>query len=47
MKSYQFFKSYKRFDKERKKHPYITVNEKAKVEKKWTLFHNRLFYKAL
>ena len=37
MKSYQFFKICKRFDKEREK----------TLEKIWTLFYNRLFYKVL
>ena len=47
MKSYQFSKIYKRFDKERKKTTHAGVNEKRKTEKKWTLFYNRLFYEAL
>ena len=33
MKSYQFFKSYKRFDKERKKHPYSSQWENKNWEK--------------
>ena len=44
MKSYQFFKICKWFDKEREKTIYVAVNEK-KTEKSWTLFYNRLFYK--
>ena len=47
MKSYQFFKICKRFDKEREKKTYAAVNEKRKTEKSWTLFYNRLFYKVL
>ena len=39
MKSYQFFKICKHFDKETEK----TVDEKRKTEKSWTLFYNRLF----
>ena len=38
MKSYQFFKICKRFDKEREK----TVNEKKKTDNILTLFYNRL-----
>ena len=34
MKSYQFFKICKRFDKEREKSTYTVVNEKIKTEKK-------------
>ena len=43
MKSYQFFKIWKYFDKEKEKNTYAAVNEKRKNEKSWTL----LFYKAL
>ena len=39
MKSYQFFKICKHFDKETEK----TLNEKRKTEKSWTLFYNRFF----
>ena len=46
MKSNQFFKIYKRFDKERKKNTGTAVSEKRKTEKKWNLFYNRLFFKA-
>ena len=46
MKSYQFFKIWKPFDKEREK-THVVVNEKRKTAKSWTLFYNRLFYKAL
>ena len=46
MKSYQFFKIYKRFDKEREKQSYSS-QWKTKTEKSWTLFYNRLFYKVL
>ena len=46
MKSYKFFKIYKRIDKEREK-TYVAVNEKRKTEKSWVLFYNMLFYKAL
>ena len=45
MKSYQFFKICKRFDKERE-NTYAAVNEKKKTEKSWILFYNRLFYKS-
>ena len=34
MKSYQFFKICKRFDKEREKNTYAVVNDKRKTEKK-------------
>ena len=47
MKSYQFFKILKRLDKEREKNTHAAVNEKRKTEKSWTLFYNRLLYKAL
>ena len=47
MKSYKFFKIWKRIFKEREKNTYVAVNEKRKTEKNWTLFYNRLFYKAL
>ena len=47
MKSYQFFKICKRFDKEREKKTYVTVNEKRNTEKTWTLFYNGLFYEVL
>ena len=47
MKSYQFFKICKRFDKEREKNTYAAVNERRKTKKSWTLFYNRLFYKVL
>ena len=36
IKSYQFFKI-----------AHTAVNEKRKTEKSWTLYYNRLFYKAL
>ena len=42
MKSYQFFKIYKRFYKKKKK-THTAVNKKRKTEKSWNL----LFYKAL
>ena len=45
MKSYQFFKICKRFDKERENTD-AAVNEKKKTEKSWILFYNRLFYKS-
>ena len=45
MKYYPFFKIYKCFDKGEKS-THVAVNEK-KNEKQWTLFYNRLFYKAL
>ena len=47
MESYQFFEICKLFDKEREKNTHTAVNEKIKTKKSWTLFHNRLFYKAL
>ena len=43
MKSYQFFKIYKRFYKKKKKKTHTAVNKKRKTEKSWNL----LFYKAL
>ena len=45
MKSYQFFKIWEPFDEEREK-THVVVNEK-RTAKSWTLFYNRLFYKAL
>ena len=47
MKSYQFFKICKRFYKKKRKNTHTAVNVKRKTEKSWTLFCNRLFYKAL
>ena len=47
IKSYQFFEIYLRVDKEREKNSHALVNEKRKTEKSWTLFYNKLFYKAL
>ena len=43
IKSYQFFKH---VDKEREKNTHAVVNMKRKTGKSWTLFYNRLFYKA-
>ena len=37
MKSYQFFKIYKLFDKKKEKNSHIAVNEKGKIEKSLTL----------
>ena len=45
MKSYQIFKIYNSFDKEKNTHK--AVNEKRKTEKKWALLYNRLFDKTL
>ena len=39
MKSYQFFKIYKRFYKKREKNNHTAVNEKRKSEKNWNLFY--------
>ena len=47
MKFSQVFKISKHFDKERKKTTHTAFNKKRKSEKKWTLFYNRSFYKAL
>ena len=47
MKSYQFFKIYKRLYKKREENAHTAVNEKKTTEKSWTLFYNRLFYKTL
>ena len=47
MESYQFFKLYRRFDKERKKHSHSSQWEKKNWEKKWNLFYSRLFYEVL
>ena len=47
MKSHQLFKIYKRFDKEREKNTHTVANGERKTEKSWTLFYNRLFYKAI
>ena len=46
MKSYQFFKIYKRLYKKRDK-IHIVLNEKWKAEKSWTMFYKRLFSKTL
>ena len=47
MESNQFFKLYRRFDKEIKKHSQNSQWEKKNWEKKRSLFYNRLFYKVL
>ena len=47
MKFYQFFKINKRFYKKREKTLIQQTMRKRKTEKSWTLFYNRLFYKAL
>ena len=39
MKSYQFFKIYKRFYKKREKNSHTAVNEKKKTEKSLNLFY--------
>ena len=43
MKSYQLFRFYKLFCKEREK----TLNEDKKTGNRWALLYYRLFYKAL
>ena len=47
MKSHQLFKIYRRFDKEIEKNTHTVANGEKKSEKSWTLFYNRLFYKAI
>ena len=47
IKSYQFFKVWKRFNKEREKNTYAAVDQKRKTEKGWALFYNSLFYKNI
>ena len=46
IKSYQFFKIYKRFYKKKEK-KLIQQSMGKKTGKSWTLFYSRLFYKAL
>ena len=46
IKSYQFFKIYKRFYKKKEK-KLIQQSMGKKTGKCWTLFYSRLFYKAL
>ena len=46
MKSYQFYKIWKRFDK-KVKNTYAANNEERKAQKSWALFYKWLFYKAL
>ena len=47
MKAYQFFKIYKRFDKEREKALIQQSMRKQKLRKSFTFFYNKLFHKAL
>ena len=48
MKSYQFFKIYKRFYKKREKTVIQQSMRKEKTEKSWNFFlFNSLFYEAL